>query len=249
MSRKGSTEPVRTACGTNGTALKDITTATIYANENVLKSAPRHTHIQELKFFTLNTYVSDDELEREYESRGLEPADIYSLARWEESNKDREDKRYIATHWKDAQSKWCYATFGRWLGRRRVSVDRDGHGWYDNWWFVGVPVHKSSELKSINATTQLKELEEKIVSECQSELFKGAWNDTGADFNIRLNNQRRVLEKYLSTYRGGIAEMARQMKKDLPDNVEHPDYERFCENSRIWDDALEAFAEKLTKNV
>lgn len=72
--------------------LKDITTAKIYADEEVLRNAPRHTHIRELEFFTLDRYVSNDELEKEYRSRGLEPDDIYSLAIWDEANKDREEK-------------------------------------------------------------------------------------------------------------------------------------------------------------
>lgn len=147
--------------------LKDITTATIYANDEVLKNAPRHTHIRELEFFTLGRYVSDNELEKEYESRGLEPADLYSLAIWDEGNKDREVKKYVATHWKDAEGKWCFATFRRWRGERSVSVYRGGGDWRDRWWLAGVPVRKGTEssetqslpLDPLNFESRLKSLE------------------------------------------------------------------------------------------
>lgn len=134
--------------------LKDITTATIYANDEVLKNAPRHTHIRELEFFTLGRYVSNDDLEKEYESRGLEPADLYSLAIWDEENKDREVKKYVATHWKDAEDKWCFAAFDRWLGGRDVDVNRRVRDWHGNWWLAGVPFRKStqkSDTKSLSS--------------------------------------------------------------------------------------------------
>jgi hypothetical protein len=130
--------------------LKDITTAKIYADDEVLKNAPRHTHIGELEFFTLDRYVTDDGLEKEYESRGLEPADLYSLARWDEGNKDREDKKFVATHWKDAQGKWCFAVFFRWDGERRVGVYRSGRDWDGAWFFSGVRKSpQKSEAKTL----------------------------------------------------------------------------------------------------
>lgn len=124
--------------------LEKIYSGIIYADESVLAHAPETTG--DLEFFTVGEVILDDELEKEYESRGLVPAGINQLAAWSEANQD--DKReHFTTHWKDAKGKWCYAVFDRWRGgERRVRVDRSGSVWDDGWWFAGS--RKSSALES-----------------------------------------------------------------------------------------------------
>jgi hypothetical protein len=85
-----------------------------------------------------NGYISDDDLEKEYELRALKPADPVSVAAVNEADPTFADEHPHGTHWKDAKGNWCYATFRRWGDGRRVGVDRDGSDWSDRWWFAGV---------------------------------------------------------------------------------------------------------------
>lgn len=73
----------------------------------------------------------------------------------------------MATQWKDADGKWCYATFYRWFGKRFVNVYRYDYGWDDDWSFVGVPVRKNAK-KSDAETSELSPLE--LVSEIEEQL-------------------------------------------------------------------------------
>ncbi len=83
-------------------------------------------------------YISDDDLEKEYELRGLIPADPYSVARVNTDDLTFADEKPHGTHWKDADGKWCFAAFVLWGDGRSVGVSRDGSGWGDGWWFAGV---------------------------------------------------------------------------------------------------------------
>ncbi|OGZ47247.1 MAG: hypothetical protein A3J54_01420 [Candidatus Ryanbacteria bacterium RIFCSPHIGHO2_02_FULL_45_13b] len=85
-----------------------------------------------------NGYISDDDLKKEFELRGLKPADPISLAAVNEADRAFADEHPNATHWKDADGRWCYAAFNRWFGERKVRVRRGGGGWDDSWWFAGV---------------------------------------------------------------------------------------------------------------
>lgn len=120
----------------NKKELKDIYSGTIYADEKVLKTAPRNSE-GTVEFFTLGKAVTDDKLEKEYASRGLSPADLYTVAAWEEENQ-QDTRKFLATHWKDSEGKWCHATFGRWDGEHNVRVSRGGSGWRGYWWFCGI---------------------------------------------------------------------------------------------------------------
>jgi hypothetical protein len=85
-----------------------------------------------------NGFISDDDLKKEFELRGLKPADPISVAAVNEADPAFADEKPHGTHWKDAKGNWCYATFRRWRGKRGVNVDRGGNGWVDDWWFAGV---------------------------------------------------------------------------------------------------------------
>lgn len=105
----------------------------VYADESVLATMPP-VKKGKIEVFALNKYISDDDLAKEYKSRGLIPADPHSMAQyWLDS-----DIKYLATHWKDADDKWCYATFDRWLGERLLFVHRHDVDWDDVWWFAGL---------------------------------------------------------------------------------------------------------------
>ncbi len=83
-------------------------------------------------------FISDDDLEKEFELRGLKPADPISVAAVNEADPAFADEKPHGTHWKDAKGNWCYAAFRRWDDRRRVNVNRDDSDWNDDWWFAGV---------------------------------------------------------------------------------------------------------------
>lgn len=109
-----------------------------YATKSVVATMPKgEGEKTEAIFFKVGRYISDDDLEKEYELRGLTPADPYSLAKVNEDDPAFADEHPNATHWKDADGKWCYVAFYRWYDGRRVSVRRDGGDWGDHWWFAG----------------------------------------------------------------------------------------------------------------
>ena len=85
-----------------------------------------------------NGYISDDDLEKEFELRGLKPADPISVAAVNEADPAFADQTPHSTHWKDAKGNWCCAAFGRWDDRRMVDVYRGDRGWSGCWWFAGV---------------------------------------------------------------------------------------------------------------
>lgn len=125
----------------------DATKRTQYVDKDAVETMPQDESEEKLEFFTLGKYISDDELEKEYASRGLIPAFPYDLLKADQDILD--EKKYAATHWKDANGKWCYLACYRWRGgERNVSVDRREYDWYDDWWFAGV---RKIELSSSSA--------------------------------------------------------------------------------------------------
>lgn len=96
-------------------------------------------------FFKVGRYLTDAELEQEYEARGLMPADPYALAAVNETDPAFADEHPNSTHWKDGNGNWCFAAFHRRGDERYVKVNRDRNGWDFDWWFAGVPVEKSQD--------------------------------------------------------------------------------------------------------
>lgn len=109
-----------------------------YLTDDVVASMPQgNGNEADVFFFKLGRDISDADLEKEYEMRGLKPADPYALAAANEADPAFADDHPNCTHWKDENGNWCYSAFGRWDGKRNVGVDRDDYDWRDYWWFAG----------------------------------------------------------------------------------------------------------------
>jgi hypothetical protein len=111
-----------------------------YVDNDVVASMPHgEGEDAEVVFFNLGRFINDNDLEKEYELRGLKPADPYSLAKVNEDDPSFADTKPNATHWKDSSGKWCYIAFSRWSDDgRNVHVDRDDGYWNGYWWFAGL---------------------------------------------------------------------------------------------------------------
>ncbi len=91
--------------------------------------------------------MSDEEMERQCELRGMESADPYSLAAVNEADPAFADQMPNATHWKDANGNWCYAAFGRWfVDGRGVRIHRICDDWYGRWFVAGVRKYQKKPL-------------------------------------------------------------------------------------------------------
>lgn len=111
----------------------------LYVNDTVVATMPRGEGEEtDVYFFKLNRYISDADLEKEYQLRGLAPADPYSLAAVNEADPAFADERPNGTYWQDGDGKGCFAAFRRWGGERHVYVDPNDNAWNDNWWFAGL---------------------------------------------------------------------------------------------------------------
>ncbi|MBU1083360.1 hypothetical protein KKE14_02905 [Patescibacteria group bacterium] len=110
-----------------------------YVNDNVVADMPQGEGDEvEVVFFKLGRWIGDNELEKEYELRGLIPHDPISLAAVNEADPDFADEHPNGTHWKDdASGAWCFAAFNRGLVERFVGVGRSGDEWGGYWWFAG----------------------------------------------------------------------------------------------------------------
>ena len=115
-----------------------------YTDRTVVDSMPKGEGDKvEVVFFKpdlsqRNGFISDDDLEKEFELRGLKPADPISVAAVNEADPAFADEKPHGTHWKDAKGNWCYATFNRWGVGCGVYVSRYGCDWCGSWWFAGV---------------------------------------------------------------------------------------------------------------
>jgi len=111
-----------------------------YVDREVVKTMPRGQGAEgDVLFFCAHrSFISDDDLEAEFESRGLVPADPYKVAAVNQDDPSFADEHPNATHWKDSRGRWCYFVCYRLGGERGVDVDRYGHDWDDRWWFAGV---------------------------------------------------------------------------------------------------------------
>lgn len=124
----------------------DATGRKQYTDHRVVKNMPRDGREEDDVFFfkpdksayDKNGNISDDNLAKEYELRGLKP-DPYAQVAVNEADPAFADDHQNGTHWKDADGKWCYTAFSRWSGgERSVYVYRYVGGWHVGWRFAGV---------------------------------------------------------------------------------------------------------------
>lgn len=95
-------------------------------------------HWVEVVFFKVGRFITDADLEKEYKSRGLKPADPYSLAAVNEADLAFADEHHNGTHWKDADNKWCYSSFSIYRNERELFVEHSEAPWDESWWFAGI---------------------------------------------------------------------------------------------------------------
>lgn len=115
-----------------------------YADRKVVDAMPKGAGDEvEVVFFKpdlskRNGYISDDDLEKEFEIRGLKPVDPISIAAVNEEDPAFVDEHPNGTHWKNAEGNWCFAAFVHWSDARYVRVGEYSHDWLDDWWFGGL---------------------------------------------------------------------------------------------------------------
>jgi hypothetical protein len=123
-------------------------------DENVIKNIPRGKGEDvDVIFFRVNCEIDidDNDLDEEYDRRGLKPADPYLLVALKEHYPSFIDKHSVCTHWKD-EGKWCrmkiyYKYFhhpaGLGMDAHIVSayvVNKSDCFWDKDWeqWFAGL---------------------------------------------------------------------------------------------------------------
>jgi hypothetical protein len=117
----------------------DATSRNQHTDESVVKAMPRGTGDEvEVIFFRVGRRITDADLEKEYNLRGLKPVDPFSLGAVNEANPAFADEHPNGTHWQDTNGKWCFLTFDRWDNGRNVYVYRSGNDWSGNQFFGGV---------------------------------------------------------------------------------------------------------------
>ncbi len=120
-------------------AVLDATGRKQYTNRAVVEAMPRGVGDEvEVYIFKVGRYLSDADLEKEYDLRGLTPVDPYALAAVNQADPALADNYPNGTHWKNAENQWCFAAFRRWDVGRYVYVDRYVYGWLGRWCFAGV---------------------------------------------------------------------------------------------------------------
>ncbi len=116
-------------------------------DQEVFKDAPvdqtekcRH----EVEFFRITggDYTDDRSIQLEYQARGLEPIDVYSLCFIDDAELPFSD---YATIWKNIYGRWCFAycdCSGMSTGQRdlRIGEHHPGGSWNTRFWFAGVKV-------------------------------------------------------------------------------------------------------------
>ncbi len=114
----------------------------VIINDDVVKTMPKGNGTEvDVFFFQIGRYINNDiELEKEYEKRGFVPVDPYTLAKVNEDDPTFADEYPHGTHWKNANSEWCFAVFCYSRGLRLVRVDRNDRsvGWDSSFWFAGL---------------------------------------------------------------------------------------------------------------
>lgn len=102
--------------------LLDKTKRNQYVTDSVVESI-ESSEPQNIELFTLDKYVTANDLETEVGKKGYTLAHPYALALYALEHPELADEHPIGTQWKNADGDFCFAAFYRWS---------------DDWWFAGV---------------------------------------------------------------------------------------------------------------
>jgi hypothetical protein len=117
----------------------DATGRQQYTSPNVVNAMPNADDDKvDVHFFKIDYAPQDHQLEREFEERGLRPADPFTLAQANANDPAFADVHNNATHWKAADGRWCCVRFANCPTGRIVHVVYTGNWWFAGWWFAGV---------------------------------------------------------------------------------------------------------------
>jgi hypothetical protein len=110
-----------------------------FFDDTVIVTMPQEDWTEgEISLFSIGRDVTDEEVEREFEVRGLKPVDPFALAAFNGVNPAFADDRPNCTHWKDKNGNWCYAAFDCSDDGRHAFVLGFEREWEAIWWFAGV---------------------------------------------------------------------------------------------------------------
>mgnify|MGYP001594107053 CR=1 FL=1 len=116
----------------------DATGRKQYTDREVVDAMPRGEGEEvDVYFFDLNYDPTVQELDHEYELRGLK-ADPIAQAKVNTDDPAFADDRPNGCQWGLEKGVASFAAFDRWVGGRRVDVGRDDDGWYRGYRFGGV---------------------------------------------------------------------------------------------------------------
>ena len=115
----------------------DATGRDKYVDDSIVATMPVGDGPEEteLVYFRLGGYASEDDLAKEYETRGLVP-DHQAQCADNEADPAFADTHPNGSQWKDGK-KWNFVSFGRDGDGRNVCCRRYGSGWLGGWWFAG----------------------------------------------------------------------------------------------------------------
>ncbi len=110
-----------------------------YVTDSVVATMPvgQGPEEAELVYFRLGRYVYADELEKEYELRGLKP-DPQAQAADNEADPSFADEHPNGCYWNREGKMHSYIAFRRWGDGRGVNCYRRGDSWGGLCWFAGV---------------------------------------------------------------------------------------------------------------
>lgn len=126
----------------------EATGRSVYADDAVLDLVPQGQgeRLEEVVFFMLDRSKQDKELspeevDAEYDRRGLKPADLYSIAAVNTDDPEFADSRANISHFKGSDSSLCFVGFDRWNESQDARVgycDKTGFTSNSRWWLAGV---------------------------------------------------------------------------------------------------------------
>lgn len=142
-----------------------------YTDDEVVATMPTEKSTARIELFNVGKCITDTELMKEYESRGLEPALPADVI---EAYKDSQPHDWIATVWNFKDDVLSYLAFNRWDdGERSVSVDRSSGYWGDDWWFAGVRKLSTQKLEPTTSSDPLNlALAIEIVKKAGYKIYK-----------------------------------------------------------------------------